>query len=989
MSTPPDVTRQNYRIDSNLELEGTLIPSDTNSFDLGNEDRRFRNIYLADPHDGVSAIHFGDYVLTAQDIVSVKLMADTNLTLRKGGVDFYSDIPNKPTTLTGYGITDAATFDQGTRADTAHASVTTTSAAWNSTHTSVFTTSSNWDDTYTRVGTYGNNWDSTHTSVLASSSNWDSTHTSVHDTSANWDSTYTSVHDTSATWNYAYDNSISSTATFTNIKVPGEVDADSVKVEKDIVLNGKILGPSTMYVDPLAHGDNTGKLVILGDLHVDGVTTTVNSTTITVSGKTLNLAQGSADASAADNSGLHIQGADATLKYRVADDRWHMNKQFKISSTHPGIIFDKTDNNRGSVLAHDASGLYFKVINNNDTTRFLDSDNITNMLINHNTQKVGINTATPSVTLHVSGSDAIKIPAGTTAERPVAIDSAQQGYIRYNTTTDQFEGFGSNETWGVIGGVKDRDLDTYISTESEPGEDEDYIKFYTEGTERLEITKTGDVGVDTNSNVQDKLHVAKGALRVSKDFGANTRYNMLNLASNRSIDDYGGLNSTYWSIDLQTPFNDHRRGNLIFSTKNKVDDSTLHDAITLTHTGNIGVGTTSPSTSLHVSGGALNNQAIFESTDGTSSVQFKDPFGIAEFGNKGDNAAIMPAGVEKMRITSDGNVGIGTTNPSRVLTINHDHPGIRFEDADGDPAHVTQVSSYNGTMYFDCDMANPDNTAGRTSGKGFVFRTDANTTETPSGDELLVVRQDGNVGIGTDSPTHNLHLSGDAQVKLKIESTGGNPEIQFTQPDAEDNSKLSHWMIGQSVVSNSLFITKHETGGGYQLVIDNEGNVGIGTSSPSEKLHVNGAVKASSMTCPVLLGEPRSSNTTVIDTTITPDMFRVLEVFGESNPNTGGSVDYVDPIHMMVYHGTGYATGAKIESVYATQIGPMARSQFTTGGPNNGNDVDVVWVDKTVSPEAETAQCPFGSTTHTLRFKLADPHPVADPSWSISITRRL
>jgi hypothetical protein len=60
--------------------------------------------------------------------------------------------------------------------------------------------------------------------------------------------------------------------------------------------------------------------------------------------------------------------------------------------------------------------------------------------------KLGIGTASPAVTLAVSATDAILVPAGTTAQRP----TGAAGYIRYNSTLSQFEGYTS--AWGAIGG---------------------------------------------------------------------------------------------------------------------------------------------------------------------------------------------------------------------------------------------------------------------------------------------------------------------------------------------------------------------------------------------------------------------------------------------------------------------------------------------------------------------------------------------------------
>ena len=53
--------------------------------------------------------------------------------------------------------------------------------------------------------------------------------------------------------------------------------------------------------------------------------------------------------------------------------------------------------------------------------------------------------------------------------------------IRYNTTTEQFEGYGAGNAWGSLGGVKDIDQDTFI-TVSNGTTDTDEIKFFAGNT---------------------------------------------------------------------------------------------------------------------------------------------------------------------------------------------------------------------------------------------------------------------------------------------------------------------------------------------------------------------------------------------------------------------------------------------------------------------------------------------------------------------------
>lgn len=91
-------------------------------------------------------------------------------------------------------------------------------------------------------------------------------------------------------------------------------------------LTGYLAGPSTFTIDPAAVGDNTGTVVIAGNLQVDGTTTTINSTTLTVDDKNIVVASGAANAAAADGAGLTVDGASATLQYASTPDRWEFNK---------------------------------------------------------------------------------------------------------------------------------------------------------------------------------------------------------------------------------------------------------------------------------------------------------------------------------------------------------------------------------------------------------------------------------------------------------------------------------------------------------------------------------------------------------------------------------------------------------------------------------------------------------------------------------------
>lgn len=94
----------------------------------------------------------------------------------------------------------------------------------------------------------------------------------------------------------------------------------------DVIVGGSIHGPATLTIDPAAVGDNTGKVVIAGDLQVDGETTTVNSTELKVSDKTITVGDGATDATQVDGAGVEVAGSGATITYTSDNDSWNTNK---------------------------------------------------------------------------------------------------------------------------------------------------------------------------------------------------------------------------------------------------------------------------------------------------------------------------------------------------------------------------------------------------------------------------------------------------------------------------------------------------------------------------------------------------------------------------------------------------------------------------------------------------------------------------------------
>jgi len=142
------------------------------------------------------------------------------------------------------------------------------------------------------------------------------------------------------------------------------------------------------------------------------------------------------------------------------------------------------------------------VAQNNSTGDIITASNIDSKVFSITSDgKIGVGNIIPAVSLDLSyNTDALKLPKGnnTTRNSINATSDIDQGLIRYNTESKQFEGFGAENAWGSLGGVIDVDQDTKILAETSANADNDELQFITAGNQHMIIKQDGKIGINTS-----------------------------------------------------------------------------------------------------------------------------------------------------------------------------------------------------------------------------------------------------------------------------------------------------------------------------------------------------------------------------------------------------------------------------------------------------------------------------------------------------------
>ena len=237
-----------------------------------------------------------------------------------------------------------------------------------------------------------------------------------------------------------------------DISIGQDVSTTATPTFGNITTTGYIAGPSTLTLDPAGVGDNTGTVVIAGNLQVDGTTTTINSTTMTVDDLNITLASGAANAAAANGAGLTIDGANAQFTYDGNNDRWSIDRNLLVTSSTQQNL----DINFVNTRANTADRVRLKLEANSEDWHLENDQNLNLFKIRHHTNDrdvitldnsaransitanstgVGINVASAGADLHV---DRVIRVSGTTSAVQIG-DTNGYTFFYTGNTTNRFQ----------------------------------------------------------------------------------------------------------------------------------------------------------------------------------------------------------------------------------------------------------------------------------------------------------------------------------------------------------------------------------------------------------------------------------------------------------------------------------------------------------------------------------------------------------------------
>ncbi|GGH25011.1 hypothetical protein GCM10007423_08910 [Dyadobacter endophyticus] len=361
-------------------------------------------------------------------------------------------------------------------------------------------------------------------------------------------------------------------------------------------------------------------------------------------------------------------------------------------------------------------------------------------------------------------------PRLTTAQRDAIVNPATALMI-YNTTTNQLQvntgtpaapiwtSSSVSNAWNIAGNAGTNPATNYVGTS-----DAQPLVLRTNASERVRITEAGNVGINNGAPLAPLSFANALGTKVSFFDGGTTV-------------DFLGIGVSPTQLNYHTATNSSH----VFWAGGKNGDGT--ELVRIQGGGNVGIGTNAPSTKLHVNGTAR----ITGSTGTPTTIVGRDGSGNIGSITLGAGLSIVGGALS----ASGGSSGWSLTGN----------------------AGINPATNYIGT----------------TDAQPLLLRTNAA--------ERFRITPTGNIGIGNAAPLVPLAFASVVGAKLSFFDSGANDQVGF---GVSSNQFNYHTVPG----ADHVFFAGGRNGDGTELFrMKGNGNVGIGTNTPSAKLDVNGTAR--------------------------------------------------------------------------------------------------------------------------------------------------
>ena len=338
-----------------------------------------------------------------------------------------------------------------------------------------------------------------------------------------------------------------------------------------------------------------------------------------------------------------------------------------------------------------------------------------------------------------------------------------------------------------------------------------------------------------------------------------------------------------------------------------------------TVSGNVGIGTVSPSYKLHVSGSARADSIYTTSFQMTSGAQSgyllqSDASGNASWVSSSSLSSTSWATNGNNQYSEvSGNVGIGTTVPSSKLQV--------VGTASADTVNASYVTAK--LIKLSYGAVNGYVLQSDASGNGSWVSSSSLFTNnwTTSGSNQYNALS-GNVGIGTTNPVAKLYVKGvDSYGSLAIEGSSYTSHFNYGKDNSEDT-----YIRGGKSTSRVLI---NDQSSGNTVIAAGGGNVGIGTSSPKSTLDISGSEshKVTAVTT--------SNNSTTLGSS---DYSIIYSGNTSGNSITlPSAASYAGRVYLIVNHSTGsitISTYYTASSTTSTSVSDGSTVQLMSDGSN-------------------------------------------------------